>query len=144
MRFMDWIMALVVLAGILWAAVPSSVFLDPIAVYYDGRTVTLVRRTPYGPVQADWSRELHVVGTELECHAPSILVRIRPVDGDIGEDGKRAGENTIIYDAGDWALPCLRSEPPIIATHTWQVKVLGLIPLRPVRITGTIERQYEG
>lgn len=140
-RLFDWLSLFFVVLALIWLALPSSAFLRPEAVIYDGRMVTLQRQTPWGDVSSTWDRELYVVGTQLECHAPTSLAQHQPVEGHIDpETGSQIAENTVTWVEGDWALPCLMAEPPIIATHTWQVRLFGLIPLRPVRLVATIEK----
>lgn len=140
-RLFDWLSLFFVLLAFTWLALPSSAFLRPEAVIYDGRMVTLQRQTPWGAVTSTWDRELYVVGTHLECHAPTRTEHHQRVAGHVDpETGKQIAENTVTWVEGDWALPCLTAEPPIIATHTWQVRLFGLIPLRPVRLVTTIEK----
>lgn len=140
-RLFDWLSLFFVMLAIAWLALPSSVFLKPEAIIYDGRIVTLQRQTPLGSVTSSWDRELYVVGTHLECHAPTSLAQHQRVSGRVDpETGETVAENAVTWIEGDWALPCLMAEPPIIATHTWQVKLFGLIPLRPVRLVATIEK----
>lgn len=139
-RRLDFIsLAILLLAG-LWLSVPSSVFIKPQALIYDGRQATLRRLTPWGAIDAEWHRELYVVGTRFECHAPPIVQRVQKIDGYTNpETGEMVAADTVSWTVGGEALDCLRAEPPIIATHTWRVLIFGVIPLRPVRLTTTIE-----
>ena len=137
----DWLSLFFVALALIWLALPSSAFLRPEAIIYDGRMVTLQRQTPWGAVTSTWDRELYVVGTHLECHAPTRTAHHQRVTGHIDpETGNQIAENTVTWVEGDWALPCLMAKPPIIATHAWQVRLFGLIPLRPVRLVATIEK----
>lgn len=144
-RLFDALSLVFAALAIAWLALPSSVFLKPEAIIYDGRIVTLQRQTPLGSVTSTWDRELYVVGTHLECHAPTSLAQHQRVSGRVDpETGETVAENTVTWIEGDWALPCLMAEPPIIATHTWQVRLFGLIPLRPVRLVATIDKAMPG
>lgn len=140
-KMLDAIFAVPIVAAVGWVVLPSAWFIDPVAVHYDGREVTIIRRVPHGPMYATWSREMHVVGTERDCYAPDVSSYVMPFRG--GRDTQSA-EITATYREGGWALPCLTAEPPIIAVHTWQVRLFGIIPLRPVRTTATIERRFDG
>lgn len=139
-RRLDVVSWTILILAALWLAIPSSVFIWPKAMIYDGRIATLQRETPFGPVYTEWNREMYVSGTHMECHAPARIERHQKVPGDLGDDGNPVGENTVTWIEGDWAIPCLRAEPPIIVTNTWRVLLFGIVPLRPTQLVTTIEK----
>ena len=143
-RCLDYLSLLILVPFVVWAAVPSSVFLQPQAVHYDGQMVTLVRRVPFGQVEAIWTKEMRVTGTNQQCYSGSDANTVEHIQGRVDpESGQNIGEETVVYIEGDWALPCLHSPPPIIVSHTWRVLLFGVFPLRPVRISETIESRLE-
>lgn len=107
---------------ILWFALPSSLFIYPVsmAVEDDGM-VTSVRRTPFGAVEADWTARIVVSHNNGYICAATGTAYYTQVPGDL-----------VRYRIGAWALPCIEAGPPLVITYTRQVKLFGLIPLRPV------------
>jgi hypothetical protein len=101
-----------------WLAVPSSWFLNVVGIEYDGRTVIFNRETPFGDVKADWTSEIRVAGSQLECNASGRALY------------QDESDNLVVFHMGDWALPCLENGPPYTIVQTWTVQLGGIIPLR--------------
>lgn len=131
-RWPEVLAAAAALVATLYLAVPSSVFIRPSAVIYDQGYATIKRDLPFGAVTARWSRQMHVSRIGMECHTPDRIEVMRPTP-----------DGTVTYAVGDDVIPCLMQDPPIIATHRWQVLLFGFIPLRPVSFTTTIENRME-
>ena len=142
---LDYASLLILVPFIIYVTLPSSVFLQPEAVHYDGRLVTLVRRVPFGEVDAIWTSEMRVTGSSQQCYSGTRANTLAHIRGRVDpESGQHVGEETVVYIEGEWAVPCLRSTPPIIVTHTWRVLLFDLFPLRPVRISATINTRLDG
>lgn len=124
---------LVVVMSLAWAAVPSSLFMRPInmAVIKDdeGRWIMVSEReTPFGSVSVTTLAEIQVLGREdgLTCAATlSSLVVPKP-------------NNISRYDITSWAEPCMQAGPPIGVTFERTVHLGGVLPLRPVHYSFTI------
>lgn len=119
---------LAVLCGTFYAAVPSVLFLRPVAMQFEGHEVIFVRETPLGPVEAVWSAEISVLGRDgRDCYG-SGSAYYQEVPG-----------NQVRYKAGPWAWPCLDAGPPFAFRERWSVRLFSFIPLRPVWLT----REYQ-
>lgn len=125
--------ALVVIAGVAWACVPSKIFLRPISMAVvkdeaDRWTMVSERETPYGAVNVETQAEIQVLGREegLTCTA-NLQGVVLPKDRNIAR-----------YDITNWAEDCLNAGPPISLTFRRTVRIAGVIPLRPVIYSFTI------
>lgn len=117
-----WLVSL--LFGLLWLAVPSTVFLRPVATLLDVDTgrVTFTRETPFGTVTARWRTEITLVGRDdFECNSGR---------WSIATYQQRAGD-TVQYQIGEWANDCVEAGPPFIMRTVRQVLLFDVIPLRP-------------
>ncbi len=132
-RAVALVFVLFILLAAIWGAVSTSLFLrqDSMAITRSETgdwIMTSVRATPLGTFEAEWIGEYRVVGREdgMTCQAS-------------GRSNVSATEGNIVrYRIGDWALPCLEEGPPIAVTYTRRALLLGVIPLRPVRFSFTI------
>lgn len=126
--FMAWF---VVLGG-LWLGIGSAVFLKPIIMQIDDHNYTFVRETPFGDVDVIWRAEL----TLLDRGAASF-------DGfECSGNGRRtfqtAPGDLVSGKLGSWADSCVEAGPPMVLRATYQVMLLGVIPLRPVNFVQDI------
>lgn len=121
---------LVVLAMLAaWIAVPSSVFLQPVSLSVSGRTLTMVRLTPFGDVTARWTGEITMLDRGgMECPAGGGTMLAQVVHNDL-----------VRRDLGEWAAPCLDAGPPFVLRFEFQVMLFGLLPLRPVITAVTVK-----
>lgn len=118
----------IILIMALWLVLSTDMLMRPTAIHYDDRRVTFVRETPFGDVWGVWSTEIRVTGTGEECSSGRNRAMYQ-----VKED------STVTYYLGPWADRCLEQGPPLVIVDTWQALLLGVIPLRPVRITTVIE-----
>ncbi|MHA3913834.1 hypothetical protein [Halovulum sp. GXIMD14793] len=126
MRIIDRFSFVMVLLGVIWLAIPSSLFLRLQAYIIEDGMITIVRETPYGNVLAEVSDEI-ISATGLTCVSGGAHEAIFEV----------APNNTVRLRAHEWMVPCLKK--PMIYTSEIKVFLFGLIPLRPVRFTTAIE-----
>lgn len=118
---------------LVWACVPSSVFLKPVSWRLDGELVRFVRETPFGDVSANWESEITLIdGDNFECYGSGqAIYQVEPT-------------NAVTYNIGTWARRCLDAGPPFTVRHTWQVVLFDLIPLRKTSVTLVVEGVREG
>ena len=130
-KLSDYLMWLLILPVVFYILVPSSLFLKPKSMTYDGHSVTFVRSTPLGAVTADYVTEIGIVGTNQECSANGTgLYQVVVQDDQTGVIA-----NTVQYEA-PWSLwRCLDYEGTRIVHHKWVVWLFNIIPLRPVDMT---------
>lgn len=111
---------------VLWVSVPTSFFYRPTAVSIQGYEVTVSRTFPLSP----------------PFNPPIIkyVEIVRPLDGgqpcvDRNEFRYRLTQGkTATWNIGAWAAPCVDGEGSAIWSARWQVKIFGIIPLRPVEL----------
>ena len=121
----------IVLALVVWFATPSRLFFNPEEVHIDGYEVTLARTYPvsflFGPPVVSYTE----------------TVRRLDGSGQICDDNNGAGYQYVTegpigrWDIEDWAKDCMIA--PYLWRAEWQVKVFGLIPLRPVSLSLLVE-----
>ncbi|RVV97686.1 hypothetical protein EKE94_09265 [Mesobaculum littorinae] len=93
--------------------------------------MTVVRETPFGAVEARWHGVVRVVGREagrICISPPGAAGTYEPQDNDL-----------VRYEVGAWAVPCLDAGPPITVSYTRRVVAFGILPLRPVTYSFTID-----
>lgn len=125
--------ALLVGLGLMWAAIPSSLFVNPVSMAVvkseTGRwTMISERETPLGPIFVRTDARIQVLGREdgLTCRAELAGV-LSPKPNNVAR-----------YDIDGWAGPCLGAGPPISISFTRRAILGGVIPLRPVTLNLTI------
>lgn len=129
-KLIDWASILLVVLTVLWACVPSSIFLRNISLTVHGDVVQYVRETPFGSVDARWRAEIVLIdGENMECNSGAWKTATYQ---------KKAG-NSVTYRLGDWARDCLDAGPPFYLTTTRQVLLAGIIPLRQQVQTTEVE-----
>lgn len=129
-RFLDWISLVAVLLAVGWIAVPSSVFLRPVAFDVQADMVRFVRETPFGTVQGEWFSEITLIdGNGLECNSGEYrAATYQAIEGD-----------AVSYRLQDWARPCLDAGPPYFVSNSRRIILFGFLPLRPVRTVSEIQ-----
>lgn len=132
-RRVDLIPAFASLILIVWACIPSSLFLNPVSWKIDGNLIRFVRETPFGGVRANWEAEITLIdGGGFECRGSgTAFYQVEP-------------SNAVTYKIGEWARDCINAGPPFTIRQTWQVVLFDLIPLRKTSVTLVIEGIREG
>lgn len=123
-------MGAVVIAMTVWICTPSTMFFNPISLTLEGDQLTFVRDTPFGDVPIDWIGEITLLDEDnFECAG----------------SGRRIAQNEksglITGKIGAWAKPCLDAGAPFILRYQYQVRLLGLIPLRPTGIFLRVDKE---
>lgn len=127
----DKLGAAVIAAGLIYflfrAAVPGTMFLDPLAYIVKEDIVTFKRKTPRGEVWADWRAEISLIRAGgFECSGGGTS-KYQPAPG-----------NLVRYRLQPWAQDCLEAGPPMVARIEWQVRpfygwpLLHHVRLRPI------------
>lgn len=121
------IMAGITLLMVAWLSTPSSIFFNPLKLYIKDEKITLVRITLAENTEIEWIGEITLLGRDgFQCHG-------------YGKYITSYEENNIVTrDIGLWAKPCLDQGAPFILRYSYQVIVLGILPLRPVGISTEI------
>lgn len=102
-----------------WFTLPTNFFIRQVSLEVDGGQVRFVRELPFGRVTAQWQSEITLLDG-FECNSGEWrIAQYQPVAG-----------NTVRYDLGDWAAPCLAAGPPFYLTTTRRALLFGVIPLR--------------
>lgn len=125
-RFLDICGLISTLILIVWLAIPTSLFLQPQFLHYNGRDVIFVRLTPYGDVSADWATEVDIVNSMDECAADGNA--LYQVVKEARSKGRIA--DAVRYKTDPRLWPCLDQYGEKIIRHTWVAKLFGIIPLR--------------
>lgn len=140
-RRLDILAALAVLWALLWFSVPSSLFIQPVALGYTPETRTFTftreigtwfrtkREAPEGTPSSDgyparWWSEIVVVGlgdSALECSSGAARSSFY----------QETPGNTVQFTLSTWADPCLSAGPPFYVVTYRQVMLFGWLPLRP-------------
>ena len=118
----------VALTASTWLLVGTDLLIRPQAIKYDGKNVTFVRKTPFGDIWANWTTEIRVSETSLECHSPLGRSVYQRIDGD-----------TVSWELGAWADPCLSNGPPLVIVDSWQALIFGVLPIRPTHLVTVID-----
>lgn len=123
------ILAMVLFVGG-WLALGTQAFLQPHAIVYYQRGDEIVggfdRATPFGSVWAYWSSECQSTVSGIERR-------------DSGQAYYQEAADPVIYAVVGPVLDCFRDGYPVIFRHTWQVKLFGVVPLRPVELVQVVE-----
>ena len=122
----------VALTASTWLLVGTDLLIRPQAIKYDGKNVTFVRKTPFGDIWANWTTEIRVSETSLECHSPLGRSVYQRIDGD-----------TVSWELGAWADPCLSNGPPLVIVDSWQALIFGVLPLRPTHLVTVVDMTPE-
>lgn len=118
----------------LWLAVPSSLFINPTAVKIDGSTVTVTRTFPlpntlpsiFG-ARFKYTETVRPLDGSRDCHAPDAPpFTYTKRDSDFGR-----------WTIEAWAGPCMGDD--FLWEASWSYRLFGIIPLRPVRLSGIFE-----
>lgn len=134
-RILDVLGVLAIVSALCWLAIPSDYFVKPVSLQYDSETrqfvffrevsprLSVTEETANGPVSGHWGEwwsEVSLVGKGAkECPSgPGVksFYQIR---------------DSVSYELGDWATPCLDAGPPFFVTTRRQVLLFGWLPLRP-------------
>lgn len=125
--------AFIVLTGVIWYCLPSSVFFKPINMTIvknsDGHWIAVSERNlPWGTVSGRTHAFIQVLGRVdgQECQWDTYNV-FRPRE-----------KNVTYYDITDWAGPCLDFGPPTSVHFSRSIYLFGLIPLRSVDYSFTL------
>ena len=119
----DVFMAAVSLLIVVWAALPTRVFLKPVFLQVAQNQVTFARDVPFGQVMARWYVEVRV-GLD-ECYAPGGLTKYQT-----GPSGERY--NVLVqYQLHEDLRRCASMGQPFVVSQTHQVYAFGALPLRP-------------
>lgn len=128
-----WAAFALILSVFVWFIVPSSVFYQPVNMAVvknpQGRWIAIAeRRLPWGPKYGRTQALIQVLGREdgQECQWTTEGLFV-PRDN-----------NVTRYDITEWAAPCLDSGPPISILFSRTVYLGGIIPLRPVHYSFTL------
>lgn len=116
----DLIFVLALLCGLTWFAIPSAWFIKDISLTITGRDVVFVRETPFGEVRASWWSDI-TLANGFECNSQIWREAVY----------QEAPGNTVSYQLGDWALPCIEIGPPYYLRTKRRVWLFDAIPLRP-------------
>lgn len=123
-RFVDIFAFAVLIIGMAWLAIPSSVFLKPYDLDINGERVTFVRDTPLGSVDVRWVGEVvrlsPIRGPKLTC-VQSGVARFEELPGNQVE-----GDKTV------WFGPCIDAPGEYLYRVSFRVLAFGWFPLRPV------------
>lgn len=124
--------SLVLITGT-WMVTPSSLFLRPISIAIDGTTLTFIRETPYGDTDVIWHGQITLLNADgFECSGNGRgIVQQQPND-------------LVQRRVSAWMQECVAAGPPYVIRYEYQVMLFGLIPLRPVGISGTMQRPLLG
>lgn len=122
---LDRLWAVCAVLIVIWFAVPTRLFLQPVALQVHGTRVSFDRIVPWGPVRAYWSTELR--SEAGDCFAPHQR-RLTPYQDSAPEAG---GVVSVSYDLDALLLPCLPPDGRFVIEQTHQVMAGGLLPLRP-------------
>ena len=125
--------AIVVLVAVLWLSFTSEIFYKPLNMTVikteDNHWIAVSERIlPFGAVSGRTHAFIQVLGREdgQECQwSTDTLFAPRP-------------NNITRYDITYWAGECLDQGPPISVRFSRTIYLGGLIPLRPVHYTFTI------
>jgi hypothetical protein len=117
---LDFAAAFVVGVTVLWLALSSSLLLTVHEIHYDYETeeLTLVRSVPW---TLDVSVRMEVVDVDGQTCPRNVRIPFEP----LATDTARV--------AAPWVKPC-RDRHPVTLRASYQVHLLGLIPLRPTTI----------
>ena len=129
LRMVAGFMTAAVAVMVLWLVTPSAMFFNPLSLALAGDQMTLVRDTPFGDVRIDWIGEITLLNQDnYEC----------------GGSGRRIAQdeksNAVTLKIGAWAKPCLDAGAPFVLRYQYQVRLFGLIPLRPTGISLVVEK----
>lgn len=121
------IMVGISLLMIVWISTPSSIFFNPLKLYVKDKEITLVRVTLTENTEIEWIGEITLLGRDgFQCHGYGKYI------------ASYEQNNVITTSIGLWAEPCLDQGAPFILRYSYQVIVLGILPLRPVGISTEI------
>ena len=118
-RFIAAMLALAICYAMSW----SGFFIRPVALSMTGGETVLVRKTPFGSVNADWIMDATAADGN-ECSAQGTAI-YQPKERDTARFRTPAS-----------LLPCLG--PLTVIEISWTVRILG-VPMRPVRQTTILE-----
>ncbi len=119
-RMLDRASLLIVGLAALWLGLSSSLLLTVHEIYYDYQTeqIVLVRSVPF---EIDVSVSMEVVDTDGQTCPRNIRVPFEVLDSETARF------------AAPWIKPC-RDRHPVTLRASYQVYLLGLIPLRPTTV----------
>lgn len=124
---------IVVLMG-LWYAFPTSAFIVPQSILYNGRDVVFVRLTPFGGMHGDWVTDIEMINSDKECTADGKAYYQVVDDG----SKKNFAKNTVRYRTDPRLWPCLDSFGEKKITHYRTAKLFNILPLRTSQDTITL------
>jgi hypothetical protein len=115
-----------------WFLTPSERYLEPVSIAYfpapggrcgpslspSGWCAEFIRRTPRGPVRAEWATEIEIAGTPLECNASGVATY------------QGAEADRVTFSVSEQIASCLAAEGQKIVIHKHRV-ILGPFTLRP-------------
>lgn len=141
--FADFASAGALALGLVWASVPSSLFVKPIELHFDieAQKFRFTREVSSwlmidrgdsrgkGHVGRWWSEIVLIDARDFECQSgspQSAFYQQKP-------------GNTVEYRLGDWAQECIDAGPPFYVTTSRQILLFGWLPMRPSTSTSTIQ-----
>ena len=123
------ILLAIALAAFVWLMIPSSLFFRPDAVTINGYQVAVTRTFPMYDVFGFERPIVRYVETVRDLRNQS------QVCADNNGIGFRYTSNSpvAVWSIEEWAAPCMTGS--FVWAATWQVKLFGIIPLRPVELS---------
>lgn len=126
-----WAIIAFIAGATVWFAVPTRLFFNPTSAQIEGYTVTVNRTFPL----ARWVRPPIIRYIETVRSVANPLPPCTDTDEfRYSDNGKPFGQ----WDIQGWAGPCMNGD--FHWSATWQAKLFGVIPLRPVEIELFVSR----